>query len=280
MKDNFICRRFLMQLKVMVTGKNRKIASDISEHLMADRGYNVIKCASSKEALFERVPAEMPHLIVICLGDETKETVSVFDVLKECTKIGGISIIVIANDVDQKLFINHTKLERMFFMSRPVSLFALYEKLNEIEQTVEDNVHNGSMLVTEYINPYANDLPPRKHILVVDDDSTQLLQIKEHLKEFYEVTLVPSGEAALKYLTTHRVDLILLDYIMPVMNGPQVLENIRRLPALTHIPVVFLTGVTEKDTVVKTLVELKPQGYIVKPSKKSELVAKIIDILG
>ena len=78
--------------------------------------------------------------------------------------------------------------------------------------------------------------------LTVDDDSSQLLQMKEHLREFYEVTLVPSGEAALKYLSRHRVDLILLDYMMPVMNGPQVLENLRMRPSLQFIPVVFLTG--------------------------------------
>ena len=136
------------------------------------------------------------------------------------------------------------------------------------------------MMITEYVNPNADDTPPRKHILVVDDDSSQLLQMKDHLREFYEVTLVPSGKAALKYLTKHRVDLIFLDDLMPEMNGPDVLEQLRRLPALKFIPVVFLTGVTEKDTVIKTLVELKPQGYIVKPAKKSELVAKIIDILG
>ncbi len=269
-----------MQLKVMVTGRNRKIAADLYEHLTADRGYSVIRCASSKEALFERVPAELPHIILICLSYETADTVSVFDVLRECTKMGGITIIVIASDVDQKVFINHTKLERMFFMSRPVSLFALYEKLNEIEKSVAENMSNGSMLVTEYVNPHANDLPPRKHILVVDDDTNQLLQIKEHLREFYEVTLVPSGDAALRFLYGHRVDLVLLDYLMPDMNGPEVLERIRGNPALCAIPVVFLTGVTEKDTVVKTLLELKPKGYIVKPSKKSEIVAKIIDILG
>ena len=269
-----------MQLKVIITGRNRKIATDISEHLENDRGYSVIRCAPSKEGLFERVPVELPHLIIICLGDETRETVSAFDVLKECTRMGGITIIVIANEPDQKLFINHTKLNRMFFMSRPVSLFALYEKLNEIEKKVEDDRNSGATLVTEYINPNADDLPPRKHILVVDDDTSQLLQIKEHLREFYEVTLVPSGDAALKYLVRHRVDLILLDYMMPVMSGPQVLERLHLMPALKDIPVVFLTGVTEKDLVVKTLVELKPQGYIVKPSRKSELVAKIIDILG
>ncbi len=269
-----------MKLKVMVTGKNRKIASDLCDHLVSDRGYSVIKCASSKEALFSRVPAEMPHLIIICLGDETSDTVSVFDVLKECTAMGGITIIVVANDSDQKLFINNTKLERMFFMSRPVSLFALYEKLNEIENKVEENIKNGSTLVTEFVNPHAHDLPPRRRILVVDDDSQQLLHIKEQLNEFYDVTLVPSGEAALKYLGGHNVDLILLDYLMPEMDGPLVLESIRMMPDRLDIPVVFLTGVTEKDKVVKTLVELKPQGYIVKPSKKSELVAKIIDILG
>ncbi|MBR5360035.1 MAG: response regulator [Lachnospiraceae bacterium] len=269
-----------MLLKVLVTGKNRKIASDICDHLESDRGYMVIKCASSKEALFERILAEMPHLIIICLGDETKDTVSVFDVLRECTGIGVITTIVVANDADQKMFINHTKLERMFFMSRPVSLFALYEKLNDVEKKVAEKISNGSMIVREYVNPHANDEPKRKHILVVDDDSSQLLHIKDQLREFYEVTLVSSGDSALKYLINHRVDLILLDYLMPDMNGPVTLENIRMIPELEKIPVVFLTGVTEKDTVVKTLVELKPQGYIVKPSKKSELVAKIIDILG
>ena len=153
-------------------------------------------------------------------------------------------------------------------------------KLNEVEKKVAEKISNGSMIVREYVNPNANDEPKRKHILVVDDDSSQLLHIKDQLREFYEVTLVSSGDSALKYLINHRVDLILLDYLMPDMNGPVTLENIRMIPELEKIPVVFLTGVTEKDTVVKTLVELKPQGYIVKPSKKSELVAKIIDILG
>ncbi len=269
-----------MQLRVMVTGRNRKIASDICNRLVSDKGYRVIKCASSKEALFLRVLAELPHLIIICLGYETKDTVSVFDVLKECTGRGGITIIVIANDTDQKLFINNTRLERMFFLPRPVSLFALYEKLNEIEQRVEEDKNNGTSLITEFVNPNADDLPPRKHLLVVDDDPDLLFSIKEQLREFYEVTLVPSGKAALKYLSGHRVDLVLLDYLMPEMNGPQVLERIRKINGLEQVPVVFLTGVTTKDTVVKTLVDYKPQGYVVKPSKKSELVAKIIDILG
>ncbi len=268
-----------MRLKIMVTGKNRRIAMDVSEHLANDRDYITVKCASSKEALFEMVPREMPNVIIICLGDETKDTVAVFDVLRECAKMGGVTLIVIASDADRKVFINNTKLERMFFMERPVSLFALYEKLNDVEEKVEEQKNSGAMLLTEYVNPHANDLPPRKHILVVDDNTDQLLQLKEQLKEFYEVTLVTSGEAALRFFSKKTADLILLDYMMPKMNGPEVLARLRASDDLVHIPVIFLTGVSERDTVVKTLLELKPEGYIVKPAKRSELVGKIIDVL-
>ena len=164
----------------------------------------------------------------------------------------------------------------MFFLSRPVSLYVLYDKLEEVEKkyTGEDDDY---ALLTEYVNPNSDRIT-RKHILAVDDNAEQLMQIKEHLKEFYEVTLVGSGKDALKFLKKRKVDLILLDYMMPEMDGPEVITQIREDPELAKIPVMFLTGVKDKSKVIKTLVELKPQGYIVKPSKKSALVAKIIDV--
>jgi response regulator RpfG family c-di-GMP phosphodiesterase len=67
---------------------------------------------------------------------------------------------------------------------------------------------------------------------------------------------------------------------MPEQNGAEVLTEIRAEEEYRDIPVIFLTGVSEKDTVIKLISEFKPQGYIVKPSKKSEIVAKIIDVLG
>ena len=76
------------------------------------------------------------------------------------------------------------------------------------------------------------------------------------------------------------MDLILLDYLMPDMDGPQALTLLRANSDYKNIPVIFLTGVSEKETVIKTLVELKPEGYVLKPTGKSDLVAKIIDVLG
>ncbi|MCR5409874.1 MAG: response regulator [Lachnospiraceae bacterium] len=269
-----------MNLKIMITGKNKRISSDLCEHLESDRGSFIVKCPASKHALFDMVPREMPHVIIICLGDETYETVTVFDILRECTKLGATTIIVVANESDREVFINNTALERVFFLDRPVSLFVLYEKLNEIEKEVEENLEKRRSMLTEFINPNEGDRSERKHIIVVDDDTEQLLQIKDHLKEFYEVTIVGSGNNLFKYLQKFKVDLILLDYLMPEMDGPAVLTRLRANQDYKEIPVVFLTGVSEKDTVIKTLVDLKPQGYVLKPSKKSEIVAKIIDVLG
>ena len=67
--------------------------------------------------------------------------------------------------------------------------------------------------------------------------------------------------------------------MMPVMDGPEVLRRIRETRDWSDIPIMFLTGVTEKKKVIQALTELRPQGYLVKPSKRSEIVAKIIDAL-
>ncbi len=268
----------MKKLKVLVTGKNRRIATDICNHLAVDRDYSVIKCAAKADALLETVPKEMPRVIIICLGDERRETIRSFDILKECAKLGALTIIVVANNEDKSLFIKYTNLEKMFFLSRPVSLYVLYEKLEEEEKKYTGDDDDYALL-TEYINP-DSDRITRKRILAVDDNAEQLMQIKEHLNEFYDVTLVGSGKDALKFLAKRKVDLILLDYEMPEMNGPEVMTEIKENPLLADIPIIFLTGVSEKDRVIKTLIDLKPQGYIVKPSKKSEIVAKIIDVLG
>ncbi len=272
-----------MKLKIMMTGKNKRIALDVSGHLENDRGYTVTKCPAVREALFEMVLDIMPNVIIICLSDETKESVKVYDVLSECVEKDMVFAIVIANDEDTKTFMDHTALGKMFFMPRPVSLMALFSKLMEIQKELDENEGSDKIAgIIEYQKPDSGDSPKykRKHILVVDDDAMQLLQMKDFLAEFYDVTAVRSGEAALRYLENHQVQMILLDYMMPEMDGPAVLKRLKASEQLRTLPVVFLSGMTEKDAVTKTILELKPQGYLLKPARKSEIIAKIIDVLG
>ncbi len=269
-----------MQLNILVTGKNRKIASDLCEHLEEDRDYKTIKCDPNRTALFDLMMSDLPEVVIICLGDETQITIEAYNIMKSAIRDGRITTIVVTDEVDEKLFTRYTELDRVLFLSRPVSLFALYEKLSEVEKTIEEDKDKNLSAFREFVNEHTDGKYVRKQILVVDDESEQLLHIKDQLFDFYDVTCVKTGEAAFRYLLRKRPDLILLDYLMPVMDGPEVLRRIQRTEDWGDIPVIFLTGMTEREKVLQTLTELHPQGYLVKPCKKSEIVAKIIDILG
>ncbi len=265
-----------MKLQILVTGQNRRIVNDLCEHLESDRGYLTVKCIADKMALYEVLLAEVPRVIIICLGNETLDSILSYNVLKDATRGRNCTIIVVANDEDEKYFKKHTVLKKVLFISRPVPLLSLYEKLIGIEEELDKTIQGNLSAFHEFINEEVDD--ERRHILVVDDDTEQLFNIKEQLREFYHVTPVKSGEAAFRFLKKRIPDLILLDYMMPEEDGPSVFRRLRETEAYAEIPVIFLTGMTEKNTVIRTLTELKPQGYIIKPSKKSEIVAKIIDV--
>ena len=271
-----------MKFKILVTGKNIDIVRDVSEHLEKDKGYETVKCKMSKADLFDITLAleGLPKAIIICLGNETESSVRMYDILADAISRDGCSTIVITNDEDEKIFMQYTGLRKVFFLSRPISLNTLYDKLSSIEAEAARQREQSLMSLREYVNEDAGKTDRRKkQILVVDDDSEQLMHIRDQLEEFYEVALVKSGETAFRYLESHMPDLILLDYMMPELDGPGVLRNLRMVDEYAHIPVIFLTGINEKSIVLQTLMDLKPQGYIIKPVKKSDLVAKIIDVL-
>ncbi len=114
----------------------------------------------------------------------------------------------------------------------------------------------------------------RKSVLIVDDDPNYLSLVREWLKESYKVAMANSGLQAIKYLGKNKVDLILLDHEMPVTTGPQVLEMLRSDPDTSSIPVMFLTGKSDKESVM-AVVALKPEGYFLKTIERKELLEKL-----
>ncbi|MBQ2706064.1 MAG: response regulator [Agathobacter sp.] len=114
----------------------------------------------------------------------------------------------------------------------------------------------------------------KKKILVVDDSGVMLRNVKGWLEDYYQVSLANSGTMAIKYLSTNRPDLVLLDYEMPVINGKQVLEMIRSESEFSSIPVMFLTSKNDKETITQVL-GLKPEGYILKSTKPEQIIQMI-----
>ncbi len=118
----------------------------------------------------------------------------------------------------------------------------------------------------------------KKKIIVIDDDPMVLKTIREFLADSYDVAVARSGSVAYRYLESNHVDLVLLDYEMPGEKGTSVMQNIHKINFARGVPIVFLTGTADPRTVAQIL-QLRPQGYILKPVSKEKLLAKISEIL-
>ncbi len=114
-------------------------------------------------------------------------------------------------------------------------------------------------------------LQSQKRILIIDDDPFYAKSVCEWLKNDYQMDMVADGMQGISFLMNNTVDLILLDYEMPVVDGPKILEMLRMHPDTSSIPVIFLTGIGTKESIARVM-GLKPQGYILKTTTKGDLL--------
>lgn len=166
----------------------------------------------------------------------------------------------------------------------PAFIFGNSEELDDIkklilphliqrEYTRPINIKDMTEEIREYLD--LHDAKKKKKILVVDDSGVMLHSIKGWLGKDYQITLANSGLSAIKYMTLNRPDLILLDYEMPICDGRQTLEMIRAETEVADIPVIFLTGKGDRESIMKVM-SLKPQGYLLKTMKPAD-IKKYID---
>ncbi|MBO4376683.1 MAG: response regulator [Lachnospiraceae bacterium] len=129
--------------------------------------------------------------------------------------------------------------------------------------------------VTEYMEKNTGE-NRKKKVLIVDDDITYMRTVYEWLKGSYHVGMAANGVQAISYLAKNKADLVLLDYEMPVANGPQVLEMLKNDSETGQIPVMFLTGHGDKESVM-SVIGLKPADYLLKTIGKEGLLKKLDD---
>lgn len=117
--------------------------------------------------------------------------------------------------------------------------------------------------------------PSEYKILVVDDVSSNVLLLKALLgREHYQIVTAMNGPDALGMVRAEKPDLILLDVMMPGMDGFQVAETLRGEEEVKDIPIIFLTALDDAQSVVKGF-KLGGSDFISKPFKKEELLVRI-----
>ena len=116
---------------------------------------------------------------------------------------------------------------------------------------------------------------PAKSILVVDDEEPNRVLLSYRLTgEGYRVSTVGGGREALEMLRANRFDLILLDLMMPEMDGLATLDAIKSDPALDGVPVLMLTASNARESIVHCL-SIGAADYVIKPVDAAELRRRV-----
>ena len=118
------------------------------------------------------------------------------------------------------------------------------------------------------------------NVLIVDDDRTNLALFSHMLRDVPEVETIEFSDPvqALTWCSSHQTDLLLLDYMMPKMNGFAFLEEFRSLTGPDHVPVIMITA-DAKTTVKHAALELSANDFLTKPVNKAELRARVCNML-
>ncbi len=221
---------------------------------LEEAGYAILPTDATVAAV--NAQRKETDLLIFYLGDFVSDASDLLVYLKDlCTEED--KLLVLLGNPTELATVEETIPAALVTASfeRPLDIKKLIDELDHLVQVNDENAR-------------------RKSILLVDDDNTFLKMVKGWLAEQYRVTIVTSGAQAMMYIADNKPDLILLDYEMPVTSGPQVLEMIRSEMKVGSIPVIFLTGKGDRESVMKVLA-LKPDGYLLKSTDKETLLKSL-----
>ncbi|MCR5482387.1 MAG: response regulator [Clostridia bacterium] len=245
------------------------------------------KVYNGKVVVINKGPALMANMMVSILNDFGTGAVRIglnVDQIKEQKEDADIFMLFTGEVVyTSQEALTYLK-EVSFSEGKPLYVLGYRKELDELEAIIPSkfiakeferpaDFKNIALQLSTAIN-VSMAQRPEKSILLVDDDTMFLQTLQSWFRDDYEVTATTSGMQAIMWLATHTPDLILLDYDMPITAGPQVLEMIRSDPNSADIPVIFLTGRDDRESVEKVM-SLRPEGYLLKALSREEIMNTI-----
>ena len=275
-----------MKYKVLIVGRAFPVIDDF--FVRTQGAFECMSTSDRESDLLLHMQLFQPDIFVFCAKEETKERMArISEARYKAEK--AVMMVVVGDSEDIQNFTQVSKGAVDLVLHKPISISKIQEEILSIVRAKEKKAadkaaqeaqaaEEARLAMEEQEQGRAED-SDKKHVLVIDDDAVMLKTIKRYLGEEYNVATALSGKIALKFLEKRVTDIILLDYEMPLMNGPEILEVLRGNERTRKIPIVFLTGVNEIDKIQKVL-SLKPQGYMLKPVNNEELHRTLEKILG
>lgn len=263
-----------MKYKLLLTGENNVVIDDL--FLMMHKKYDMMTTSIRSQDVVKHLALFEPDVFIYCINMNSYKNYNSIYLLKERLAKKKIPLVLIGSEEECAEFEKVTFNAADSVLLKPLSAEAIENKLDLFLQRWEEEIKKAEEELNAEIEAEKND--KRKHVLVIDDDPMMLKVVNEKLNEQYDVATAISGKLALKFLEFKTTDIILLDYEMPGDNGAVVLSKLRSNPKTKNIPVVFLTGVSEREKILEVL-SMEPQGYMLKPIDTEKLLGLIREIL-
>ena len=251
--------------KALIVGELNPVLMNINQCLINE--FETQMCEADLETIKKMRKLLQPDLLVISQqGIDGKEDVLILDMLKEKMPkmpIVFIETVTAKNHLSEyeRVFPNFVLLKRPIVKSKLIN--TCYKVIGEDEKFAEKATKAGDKKDAV-----------KKRVMVIDDNPLLLRNMKHLLEKRYQVFIATSGEKALEFIPKKKPDIILLDYEMPGMDGRETFMKIKENPETRNIPVLFLTGISDKAHIYAAL-ELEPAGYILKPAAEEKLFSQI-----
>lgn len=257
-----------MKYKILVSGNNN-IVVDYLKH--TDSYFKNLSTTTYFKDIMRHFTLFEPDVFLIFIDDANTADINLIDKIKRHYSYNDAQIIILSTDAICTDIQKTQPFVADLLVKRPISPDNLSLRIIKHLESVfaEDTEEEIKTESTEAVQETAGEtaaetVEAKKHILVVDDDRTVLKMVKTALEDTYEVTTMVNGVLVEKFIETKKIDLIILDYEMPVQTGAEVFRNLKNHPIGKNIPVCFLTGIAERSK-IEEIMTLRPHGYLLKP---------------
>lgn len=253
--------------RILLVGELNQTVSTVNKHLSTR--FQTQMCVDSLELIKGMMKVFDPDMVAICLVGIGELDIRILNYFENQNH--KIPVLMIGTVEECNYYQKDFSGQQYTYVTRPTTLSELMKKC--LQTLRMEGEGKG--------NPEENNAPKterKKRVLVVDDSGILLRTMKSMLEKEYEVVVATDGMMALEKAKRRMPDLILLDYEMPKMDGRETLEELRKDEALKEIPVVFLTGVADKDNIAAVL-KLEPEGYLLKPIEQKRVMETIERVL-
>jgi len=260
-----------MQNKIIIPAKKRKIIyiDDVNYNLITfNKGlskYYEIYLGESALFMYKILENVAPDVIVLDVNMPNVDGYEIIKELKNDKRYCEIPVIFLTSNIDRKDIVKGLGLGAVDYILKPFNAEKVIESI-EKQFTIESEIRKAAKQTAAEKR--------QESILIIDDIPSMLRTIHHALHNKYEVHLLSNPEVVIDFLRSNKIDLILLDYLMPVMSGFDLIPKIKGMDGYEITPIIIVTSERTAKNVRDSML-LGASDFIAKPFESEELNYKV-----